>query len=133
MRRQQASIGNVVNEAQDLLGQFVARRAVFHAMMRSLTSLVGTMNEIVVNDRQELQAILNDMRDLTGLMAKHDDLLSNLLQLTPVFIREAANLTGDANAVSFNLPNSLLFDSWMCAISGRAQQFGMIPYYKDCK
>ena len=30
-------------------------------------------------------------------------------------------------------PTDLLVDSWMCAISGRAKQFGMIQYYKDCK
>src|ERR1700722_20772821 len=40
LRRQQAGIGNLINQGQDLLGQFVARRAVFHAMMQSLTSLV---------------------------------------------------------------------------------------------
>jgi phospholipid/cholesterol/gamma-HCH transport system substrate-binding protein len=133
LRRQQSSIGNVVNQAQDLLGQFVARRAVFHAMMRSLTSLVDTMHQIVVNDRAGVEGLLKDMREFTDMMAKHDDLLRDLLQITPIFMREAANLTGDANAVSFNAPSALLVDSWMCAISGRAQQFGMIPYYKDCK
>ncbi|OBK30409.1 mammalian cell entry protein [Mycobacterium asiaticum] len=133
LRRQQANIGNVVNQAQDLLGQFAARRAVFHAMMRSLTSFVETMNQIVVNDRSGVEALIRDIHEFTDIAAKHDDLLGNLLQITPVFVREATNLTGDANAVSFNLPSSLLIDSWMCAISGRAQQFGMIPYYKDCK
>jgi hypothetical protein len=29
--------------------------------------------------------------------------------------------------------NGIVVDSWMCAISGRAKQFGMIPYFKDCK
>lgn len=133
LRRQQANIGNVVNQAQDLLGQFVARRAVFHAMMQSLASFVDTMNQIVVNDRSGVDALINDMREFMNIVGKHDDLLGNLLQVTPVFAREAANLTGDANAVSFNLPSSMLIDSWMCAISGRAQQFGLIPYYKDCK
>lgn len=133
LRRQQSSIGNVVNQAQDLLGQFVARRAVFHAMMRSLTSLVDTMHQVVVNDRSGVEVLLKDMREFTDMMAQHDDLLRDLLQITPIFMREAANLTGDANAVSFNAPSALLVDSWMCAISGRAQQFGMIPYYKDCK
>ena len=32
-----------------------------------------------------------------------------------------------------NAANGLLVDSWMCAISGRAEQFGMIQYFKDCK
>lgn len=133
LRRQQSSLGSVVNRAQDLLGQFVARRAVFHAMMRSLTNLVDSMHQILVNDRANVDTLLNDMRDFTGMMAKHDDLFRKLLQVTPIFAREATNLTGDANGVAFNAPSSLLIDSWMCALSGRAQQFGMIPYYKDCK
>lgn len=133
LRRQQASIGNVVNQAQDLLGQFVARRAVFHAMMRSLTNLVDTMHQIMVDDRSGVDTLIKDISEFTDMMSKHDDLLRNLLQVTPIFLREATNLTGDANAVSFNAPTALLPDSWMCAISGRAKQFGMIPYYKDCK
>jgi virulence factor Mce-like protein len=133
LRRQQAGIGNLINQGQDLLGQFVARRAVFHAMMQSLTSLVDTMSQIVVNDRSGLDSLINDMRDFTGLMAKHDDLLRNMLQVSPIFFREAANLTGEGNAINFNAPNVPAIDSWMCAISGRAKQFGMIQYFKDCK
>jgi virulence factor Mce-like protein len=133
LRSQQATLGNLVNEGQELMGQFVARRAVFHQMMQSLTSFVDNMSQIVVNDRSGLQALLKDMREFTDMMAQHDDLLRNMLQVTPIFVREATNLTGDANAVSFNAPAGILFDSWMCAISGRAQQFGMIPYFKDCK
>jgi phospholipid/cholesterol/gamma-HCH transport system substrate-binding protein len=133
LRRQQAGIGNLINQGQDLLGQFVARRAVFHAMMQSLTTLVDTLSQIVVNDRSGLDSLINDMRDFTGLMANHDDLLRNMLQVSPIFFREAANLTGEGNAVNFNAPNVPAIDSWMCAISGRAKQFGMIEYFKDCK
>ena len=32
-----------------------------------------------------------------------------------------------------NIINGLAIDSWMCAISGRAKQFGMIEYFKDCQ
>jgi len=133
LRRQQSGIGNLINQGQDLLGQFVARRAVFHAMMQSLTTLVDTMSQIVVNDRSGLDSLITDMRDFTGLMAKHDDLLRNMLQVSPIFFREAANLTGEGNAINFNAPNVPAIDSWMCAISGRAKQFGMIQYFKDCK
>jgi phospholipid/cholesterol/gamma-HCH transport system substrate-binding protein len=133
LRRQQAGIGNLINQGQDLLGQFVARRAVFHAMMQSLTNLVDTMSQIVVNDRSGLDSLIADMKDFTGLMAQHDDLMGNLLQISPIFFREAANLTGEGNAVNFNANNVPLIDSWMCAISGRAKQFGMIEYFKDCK
>ena len=133
LRRQQAGLGTLINQGQDLLGQFVARRAVFHAMMRSLTSLVDTMSQILVNDRSGLDSLIADMRDFTGLMAQHDDLVANMLQISPIFFREAANLTGEGNAVNFNANNVPLVDSWMCAISGRAKQFGMIEYFKDCK
>jgi phospholipid/cholesterol/gamma-HCH transport system substrate-binding protein len=133
LRGQQASLGNLVHETQDLFGQFVSRRAVFHSLMQALTSLVETLSQILVDDPSGVDALLNDMHDFTGMLATHDDLLGNILQVTPVFLREAANLTGDANAISFNAPNGILFDSWMCAISGRARQFGMIPYFKDCK
>ncbi len=133
LRGQQAGIGNLINQGQDLLGQFVSRRAVFHALMQSLTSFVDTMSQIVVNDRSGVDALLKDMRDFTDLMAKHDDLLRNMLQVSPIFFREAANLTGEGNAINFNAPNVPAIDSWMCAISGRAKQFGMIQYFKDCK
>lgn len=133
LHSQQAGLGTLVNQAQDLLGQLAARRTVFHAMMQALTSLVETMAKILVDDRAGVDALLNDVHDFTGMMADHDDLLRNMLQVTPIFLREAANLTGDANAVSFNAPNGPLFDSWMCAISGRAKQFGLIQYFKDCR
>ncbi|MGB8386441.1 MCE family protein [Mycobacterium sp.] len=133
LRRQQAGIGNLVNQGQELIGQFVARRAVFHAMMQSLTNLIDTLSKILINDRPAVDALFKDVREFTGMLAQHDDLLRNLLQVTPIFFREAANLTGDGNAINFNAPNGLLIDSWMCAISAYAKQLGMIQYFKDCK
>ena len=65
--------------------------------------------------------------------AQHDDLLRSTLQSGPVALRGLANATGTGNAVGFNAPNGLLVDSWMCAISERAEQFNMIPYFQDCK
>ncbi|CAM4366469.1 virulence factor Mce family protein [Mycobacterium basiliense] len=133
LRNQQANVGNLINQGQDLLREFVARRATFHAMMHSLNGLVNTLSKLVINDRAGLDALLRDMRDFTDLLAQHDDLLRNTLQVTPIVLRGVANATGTGNALDFNPANSLLVDSWMCAISGRAQQFGMIPYFKDCK
>jgi len=133
LHNQQANIGNLVNHGQDLIGVFVARRAVFHAMMQSLQSLVDVLGKILVNDRSGVDAMLRDMADFTALLGQHDDLIRNLLQISPVFMREAANMTGDGNAIAFTIPNGPVVDSWMCAISGRAKQFGMIQYFKDCK
>jgi hypothetical protein len=39
----------------------------------------------------------------------------------------------NGNALDTNFANGILVDSWMCAISGRAKQFAMVQYYKDCK
>jgi len=133
LRRQQANMGSLVNQGKDLMGQFVARRAVFHAMMQSLTNLVDILSKIVVSDRAGIDALVKDTREFTNIIARHDDLLRNMLQVSPVLSREVANMTGDGNAVAFNAPAGALIDSWMCAISGRAKQFGMIQYFKDCK
>ncbi|BBZ43893.1 MlaD family protein [Mycobacterium parmense] len=133
LRNQQSRVGNLINQSQDLMGLFVARRAVFHAMMQSIQSLVDVLSKIVINDRPALDALIRDMADLTGLMGKHNDLMRNMLQASPILMREAANITGDGNAVVGNGPGGAVIDSWMCAISGRAKQFGMIPYFKDCK
>ena len=67
------------------------------------------------------------------MLAQHDDLLRNILQAGPVALRGLTNATGSGNAVDLTVGNGLLVDSWMCAISGRAKQFGMIQYFKDCK
>jgi virulence factor Mce-like protein len=133
LRRQQATIGSLVRQGNSLLGEFVASRATFHAMMNALTNLVQTLSEIVIDDRPELEALLRNVRELSDMLGKHDDLLRSTLQSGPLALRGLANATGTGNAVGFNAPNGLLVDSWMCAISERAEQFNMIPYFQDCK
>ncbi len=133
LERQHANIANMVRQGQDLLGEFVMRRASFHAMMQALTNLVETLSGIVVDDRPELERTLRNLRRLSDLLAQHDDLVRSTLQSGPVALRGLTNATGTGNAVDLNASNGLLVDSWMCAISGRAKQFGMIQYFKDCK
>ena len=133
LRRQQTSIGSMVNQGNELLGEFVMRRAAFHAMMQSLTDLVNVLDDTIVEDRDELDQLLVNMSTLFGLMAKNDGMLRGILQSAPVALRGLANATGTGNALEANFTNGLLVDSWMCAISGRAKQFDMIEYYKDCK
>ncbi|MGY4711721.1 MCE family protein [Mycolicibacterium sp. CBM1] len=133
LRSQQANLGSLINQGQDLLGQFVARRAVFHALMQSLTNLVDILDKLVVTDRPQVEALIADTRELTELIARHDDLLRNTLQVSPVMLRQVANMSGNGNAIDFTASGGALVDSWMCAISSRAEQFGMIQYYKDCK
>lgn len=133
LRRQQSTIGNLVNQGNDLLGEFVARRAAFQSLMTSLTSLVQTLSGIVIDDRPELENLLTNVRELSDLLGQHDDMLRSILQSGPVALRGLTNATGNGNAVDLGVPGGLLVDSWMCAISGRAKQFGMIEYFKDCK
>ncbi|WP_238395389.1 MlaD family protein [Mycolicibacterium sp. CBMA 295] len=133
LRRQQSTIGNLVNQGNDLVGEFVTRRASFQAMLASLTNLVQTLSGIVIDDRPQLEQLLTNLRELSDMLGKHDDLLRSVLQSGPVALRGLTNATGSGNAVDLNVVNGLLIDSWMCAISGRAKQFGMIQYFKDCK
>lgn len=133
LRRQQAAVGQLVTQGNDLVGEFVARRASFRALMASLTNLVETLSGIVIDDRPELENLLVNLRELSDMLGQHDDLLRSTLQAGPVALRGLTNATGTGNAVDLNVSNGLLIDSWMCAISGRAEQFGMIEYFQDCK
>lgn len=133
LRHQQQGIGTLINQGQNLIGEFVVRRGTFHAMMQSLTNLVQQLSKITIKDRPQLDEMLRTLHQLTDMLGQHDDLLRNILQITPVTLRGVANATGTGNAIEFNAPNGLAVDSWMCAISGRAKQFGMIQYFKDCK
>ncbi|MBA0046431.1 MlaD family protein [Mycobacteroides sp. LB1] len=133
LRRQQSGIGVLVNQGQDLLGQFVMRSSTFHTMLQSFTNLVEQLSKVVVKDRPQLIEMLKTAHELSDMLGKHDDLLRSLYPIAPVLLRGIANSTGTGNAIDINLTNGLLVDSWMCAISGRAKQFGMIPYFKDCK
>ncbi|OBB60116.1 mammalian cell entry protein [Mycobacterium sp. 852013-51886_SCH5428379] len=133
LRRQQANIASMVRQGNDLVGELVMRRASFHSMLAAITDLVQRLSDTVIDDRPELEALLVNLRELTDMVAQHDDLLRNNLQAGPVALRGLANATGSGNAVDFNAANGLLVDSWMCAISGRAKQFGMIEYFQDCK
>lgn len=133
LRRQQASIGSMVNEGRQLIGEFVARRAAFSAMLQGLTDLVRVLDQTVITDRPQVDALLANVDILTGLLAKHDDMLSSILQSAPVGIRGLANATGTGNALDTYFTNGIVIDSWMCAISGRAKQFGMVEYFKDCQ
>ncbi|WP_299565420.1 MlaD family protein [uncultured Mycolicibacterium sp.] len=133
LRRQQATIGNLIEQGNSLLGEFVARRASFHAMLDALTVLVQRLYDIAIDDRAELEETLRNLRELSGLLADNEGMMRSILQSGAIAIRNMANITGTGNAIDFHAGNGLLVDSWMCAISGRAKQFGMIEYFKDCK
>jgi virulence factor Mce-like protein len=133
LRRQQSGIGTLIHQSQDLIGEFVARSAAFQAMMRAVWEIVNSMRTIVVRDRSDLEDVVRTIGELSGKLAKQDALFRNLLQIAPVPIRELTNATGYGNALEGFSSAGPVVDSWMCAISGRAKQFGMLQYYKDCQ
>lgn len=133
LRRQQAGVGVLIDQGQNLIGEFVARRATFRAMVAALNDLIATLGRVVINDRPGLDDLLKSFKDLTGMLAQHDDMFRNLLQIAPVSARGITNAMGFGDSIEFGAPAGILIDSWMCAISGRAKQFNMIQYYKDCK
>lgn len=133
LRNQQSNIAGMVRQGNELLGEFVVRRASFQAMLDAITNLVQSLSGTVIDDRPELEALLVNVRELSDMLGKNDAMLRNVLQSGPIALRGLANATGTGNAVDLNAGNGLLVDSWMCAISGRAQQFGMIQYYQDCQ
>ncbi|OHU21261.1 mammalian cell entry protein [Mycobacteroides franklinii] len=133
LRRQQSGVGTLIRQGQDLLSEFVARRTAFHALTQSTTKLVDFLSKVVVNDQASINDLIRDLNHLLGLLSDHDDLVRSILQTAPVTARNVTNAFGYGNAWEAQVTNGLLVDSWMCAISGRAKQFGLLEYYKDCK
>ncbi len=133
LHRQQAKTGVLIDQGQSLLGEFVASQAAFRSMLAGLTSLAVNLERIVVDDRPMLEDMLQNIRELTDLLAQNDDLVSSILQVAPVTVRNLTNATGYAPALEFYIANGIAVDSWMCAISGRADQLNMLEYFKDCK
>lgn len=133
LHRQQANLGTMIDQGQDLIGELMARQSTFHAMLAALTNLVTNLDKVVVNDRGMLDEMFTNLRTLAEMLGSHDDLLRSLLQSAPPPLRGLTNATGYGPAVEFYVSNGIAIDSWMCAISGRAKQFGMIEYFKDCK
>lgn len=133
LHNQQTHLGNLVDQGQDFLGELVARQNTFHAMLAALTNLTSNLNNVVVKDRTMLDDMLANLRALSDMVGQHDDMLRSLIQSAPPPLRGLTNATGYGPAVEFYVANGIAVDSWMCAISGRAKQFNMIEYFKDCK
>ncbi len=133
---QQADLAALVDQGHQLFGQVTARRDAVLRLMNAATTLVATARDITVGDHAQLDRLLSDIRQATAMLGDHDDLLRNLFQVMPVAMRNVANATGSGPFLDFALPGGLLVDSWMCAISGRAEQFRFperYQYFKDCE
>jgi phospholipid/cholesterol/gamma-HCH transport system substrate-binding protein len=132
IRNQKANLGALILQGRDLLGELVSRHDSLIRLFASTTALVDTLHRIL-GDQPGLNALLTSLQDLSRMIASHDALLRNTLQVLPIPMRNIANATGSGTALDAATLNGPLIDSWMCAISGRAEQFNLVEYFKDCE
>jgi virulence factor Mce-like protein len=131
--KQQAELGVMVAQGRNVLTQIIARQQAIVGMLNAATTLVQQLEPLVVGDRPEIDQLLKNLTDMTGMLSSHDDLLRNILQILPVPWRLFANSLGTGQELVGNAPDGAFIDSFMCALSGYAEKVGKAPYYKDCK
>ncbi|MUL67078.1 mammalian cell entry protein [Mycobacterium sp. CBMA 234] len=132
LHRQKADLGALVLQGNQILGEMTTRRAAMQRLFDGVTLLADRVHTILA-DEPQLDSLLNSLHEFAKLLADHDAMLRNTLQTAPVATRNLANVMGSGNAIDFALPAGVMIDSWMCAISGRARQFNLVEYFKDCK
>lgn len=130
---QQANLAAIMTQGRDLLTEIVARRDAVVRLMDATRRLADQVRALVVTDRPAVDTLLTGLEGLLGSLARNDALLRNTLEILPVPIRNFANASGTANEVDFTAPAGPLIDSWVCALSGRAQQVNLAPYFQDCR
>ncbi|MCA2207832.1 MCE family protein [Nocardia rosealba] len=130
---QQGDLAAITTQGRDLVTEILARRGALQTLMDATRRLADEVRILVVEDRPRIEELLRGFDGLLGSLARHDDLLRNILHILPVPIRNFANASGTANEVDFTAPAGPLIDSWMCALSGRADQLAMSPYFQDCR
>ncbi|OBY32373.1 MlaD family protein [Mycolicibacter kumamotonensis] len=131
LRNQKADLGVLVLQGRDLLTEITTRRAAVQRLFASATTLVDRA-QTILGDEPEIDRLLTNAQEFTAMMRDHDALLHNILQTAPITVRNLANATGSGNTIDLNVPAGPLIDSWACAISGRAVQFNLVEYFKDC-
>lgn len=131
LHNQKADLGVLVLQGRDLLTEITTRRTSMQRLFASATTLVDRAEQIL-GDEPAINQLLTNAQEFTAMMSDHDELLRNVLQTMPITVRNLANATGSGNAIDINVPAGAFIDSWMCAISGRARQFNLVEYFKDC-
>ena len=132
LRNQRADLGALVLQGRDVLREIATRRASVERLFASATTIVNRAR-MILDDEPAVNQMMVDFREFMKMTADHDALLRSFLQSTPVALRNFANATGSGNAADVFLPAGIFVDSWMCAISGRATQFNLVEYFKDCE
>ncbi|WP_217155811.1 MCE family protein [[Mycobacterium] fortunisiensis] len=133
---QHDDLAALVSQGRELTGEIIRRRQSVERLLQAATALITTAQGVVGTDRAQIDKMLTDLQQVTSMLGDHDALLRNLFQIMPVAMRNAANATGSGPFLDFMLPGGLMVDSWMCAISGRAEQWKWperYQYFKDCE
>ncbi|ORA66161.1 hypothetical protein BST26_17580 [Mycolicibacterium insubricum] len=133
---QRDDLAALVEQGHELTGEIIGRRAAVERLLAAATTLITTVEDVVHGNGDDIDQLLSDLAQVTAMLGDHDDLLRNLFQIMPVAMRNAANATGTGPFLDFMLPGGLMVDSWMCAISGRAEQWKWperYQYFKDCE
>ncbi|HLS77268.1 MAG TPA: MCE family protein [Nocardia sp.] len=130
---QRADLAAVLSRGRDLLAEILARGEAIQRLMDATRRLAERLGELVVEDRPQVDELLDGLGELLASLADNDALLRNILEILPVPIRNFANASGTANEVDFTAPAGPMIDSWMCALSGRAVEGGLAAYHEDCR
>ncbi|MEV0685353.1 MCE family protein [Nocardia sp. NPDC050378] len=133
IRSQQAELGSVVDRGGAVLRQILARQDALRRLLDATTTLVRRLEPLVVGEHAEIEQLLTDLRDMTAMMARNDELLRSILHILPVPWRMFANATGTGAELNANAPDGAFVDSWMCALSALAVEAGRSPYLQDCR
>ncbi|MET7770040.1 MCE family protein [Nocardia sp. NPDC005366] len=133
IRDQQADLASLVSQGRTVLQEINSRQDALRRLLAATTTLVHQLEPIVVDDRGQVQALLNDLRSMTDMIARNDELMRSVLQILPVPWRLFANATGTGMELAAAAPDGAFVDSFMCALSKRAVEMGRAPYHKDCQ
>ncbi|MGE2692811.1 MCE family protein [Mycolicibacterium pulveris] len=131
--KQQRSLGLLMTQGREVLADLEARKEMVVRLIDATTKLVNQLRPVLVDDRQRIDELLGNLDGMLSAVGRNDALLRSTLQLMPVTIRNFANATGNGNEFDFTSSGGTMIDSWMCAISGRAEQFNLPPYFGDCE
>lgn len=133
LRDQQTELAAMVGQGRNMLAQIISRQQAIEGLLRAATTLVQQLKPVAVDDGPQIQQLLTDLTQMTGMIAGHDDLLRNILQVLPVPWRLFANATGTGQELVGNGPDGVFIDAFMCALSAYAEQVDRPPYFEDCQ
>ncbi|MEE2033894.1 MlaD family protein [Rhodococcus chondri] len=133
VRTQQASLGSLVRDGRDMVHELALRQNLVERLLASTTDLVRQLHSVVVDDRAAIDELIGALDEMLRSLSNQDELLRNTLQILPVPLRNFTNATGTGNEVDFTSPSGPFIDSWMCAISGHADQLDLPPYFGECR